>query len=52
MGKTFQIKFSNIYVMDVSQVKEIMYTKDIFNVFMNIQEKEWNIICMNEYGNL
>jgi hypothetical protein len=51
MDKTFLTKFSNIYVMGALQVKEIMCTKDISSVFMNIQEKEYNIICMKEYGN-
>ncbi len=52
MENIFPAKFNNIFATDVQLEKELVFIEDIFNVFINFQEKEFNLIFMKEYGNL
>lgn len=52
MENIYLVKFNSIFVMDVRLEKELVFTGNTSNVFMNFLEKEFNLIFMKEYGNL
>ena len=52
MENIFRAKFKIIFVMDVQMDRESVFIEDIFNVFINFPEKEFNLISIKEYRNL
>ena len=52
MENIFRAKFKIIFVTDVQMDREWVFIEDIFNVFINFPEKEFNLISIKEYGNL